>query len=137
DADYALEVVGELALGREAGAGGDLRQGRVASMQQQLGPFDAASDDVLVRRQPGGRLGLPGEVVALKRATAAICPRVGPVSRCPSMYSTTARSCPRGSVPSSPRAGWRGPRRAVFGGRPDDRRLVRPILRASVRRHRS
>jgi len=103
---------------------------------QQLGPFDAASDDVLVRRQPGGRLGLPGEVVALKRATAAICPKIRPVSRCPSMYSTTARSCPRGSVTSSPRGGWRGPRRAVFGGRPDDRRLVRPILRALVRRHR-
>src|SRR5262249_47742616 len=30
DADEALEVVGELALVREAGAGGDLRQGEIA-----------------------------------------------------------------------------------------------------------
>ena len=29
DADEALEVTGELALGREAGAGSDLRQGQV------------------------------------------------------------------------------------------------------------
>jgi hypothetical protein len=31
DADETLEVVGELALVREAGAGGDLRQGEVAT----------------------------------------------------------------------------------------------------------
>ena len=32
-------------------------------MQELLGPLDAARDDVLVRRQPGGRLELPREVV--------------------------------------------------------------------------
>jgi len=53
DADQALEVVGELALVREAGVRGDLRQGEVvASLQELLGSFDAAGDHVLVRRQP-------------------------------------------------------------------------------------
>src|SRR5262249_36649602 len=64
DAEEALEGVGELALGREAGAGGGVRQGGVASgLQELLGPLDAAGDDVLVRRQSGGPLELPGEVV--------------------------------------------------------------------------
>src|SRR5262249_31069963 len=64
DADQALEVMGELALVREAGVDGDLRQGGVASgLQELLGPLDAAGDDVLVRRQSGGRLELPREVV--------------------------------------------------------------------------
>ena len=64
DADEALEVMRELALVREAGAGGDLRQGQVGSCLQELpGPLDAAHDDVLVRRQPGGRLEPPGKVV--------------------------------------------------------------------------
>src|SRR5262249_55544394 len=64
DADEALEVMAELALVREAGAGGDLRQGQVGSCLQELpGPLDAAHDHVLVRRQPGGCLELPGEVV--------------------------------------------------------------------------
>src|SRR6516225_9967312 len=64
DADYALEVVGELALVREAGVRGDLRQGQVGSCLQELpGPLDAPSDDVLVRRQPGGLPELPREVV--------------------------------------------------------------------------
>src|SRR6516225_8174240 len=64
DADYALEVMRELALIREAGVRGDLRQGEVASgLQELLGPLDAAGDDVLVRRQPGGPLELRDEVV--------------------------------------------------------------------------
>src|SRR5262249_34802366 len=64
DADQALEVMGELALVREAGVRGDLRQGEAASgLQELLGPLDAAGDDVLVRRQSGGPLELPGEVV--------------------------------------------------------------------------
>src|SRR3979490_3198225 len=64
DADEALEVLAEHALVREAGARGDLRQGQVRScLQELLRPLDAAHDDVLVRRQPGGRLELPGEVV--------------------------------------------------------------------------
>src|SRR5262245_30970324 len=64
DADEMLEVMAELALIREAGTGGDLRQGEVAaSLQELLGPLDPAGDDVLVRRQPGGRLELPREVV--------------------------------------------------------------------------
>jgi hypothetical protein len=41
DANVALEVRGERALVREAGAGGDLRQGQVRScLQQLLGPLD-------------------------------------------------------------------------------------------------
>jgi hypothetical protein len=53
-----------LALVREAGVRDDLRQVEVAAaVQELLGPFDAARDDVPVRRQPGGRLELPGEVV--------------------------------------------------------------------------
>ena len=49
DTDEALEVIGELALVREPGVRGDLRQGQVASrLQELLSPFDAAGDDVLV-----------------------------------------------------------------------------------------
>jgi len=56
DADEALEVMGELALVREAGAHRDLRQGKViVLLEELLGPFDAAGDDVLVRRQPPSR----------------------------------------------------------------------------------
>src|SRR6516162_8724066 len=67
DADEALEVIGELALVREAGVRADLRQGQVASRLQELpGSLDAAGDDVLVRRQAGGPLELPGEVVGAK-----------------------------------------------------------------------
>jgi hypothetical protein len=55
-------VVGELALVREAGVRGHLRQGTVGSCVQELpGPFDAAQDDELLRRQSGGmarRLGM-------------------------------------------------------------------------------
>src|SRR5215469_12027976 len=64
DADEAFEVIGELALVPEAGVRGHLRQGQVASsLQELLGPLDAAGNDVLVRRQAGGSLELPGEVV--------------------------------------------------------------------------
>ena len=64
DADQALEVMGELALVRETGVRGDLRQGQgAASLQELLGSLDAAGDDVLVRRQTRGRLELPSEVV--------------------------------------------------------------------------
>src|SRR5262249_13371045 len=64
DADQALEVMGELALVREAGVLGDLRQGEIAvSLQELLGPLDTAGDDVLVRRPCGGPLEMPGEVV--------------------------------------------------------------------------
>jgi hypothetical protein len=47
DTDKAMEVRGEPAQGREAGAGGDLGQGQDAS-QESLGPLDAAHDDVVV-----------------------------------------------------------------------------------------
>src|SRR5262245_36835993 len=64
DADEALEVVGELALVREADPRGDFGEGEVAAaLQEVLGPLDTAGDDVLVRRQAGGRLELPREVV--------------------------------------------------------------------------
>ena len=49
DADEALEVMRELALVREAGGGGDFRQGEIAFAQELLRPFNAAGDDVLVR----------------------------------------------------------------------------------------
>lgn len=46
-------MTGELALVREAGAQGDLRQGQVRPcLQELLGPLDATQDHVLVRRQP-------------------------------------------------------------------------------------
>src|SRR5262249_8306472 len=64
DSDDAPEVVGELALVREAGLPRELRQGQVGPRWQELpGALDAAGDDVLVRRQPGGRPELTGEVV--------------------------------------------------------------------------
>src|SRR5262245_55890182 len=63
DTDQALEVMGKLALVRESGDSGDLRQREVASgLQELLGPLDPAGDDVLVRRQAGGPLELPDEV---------------------------------------------------------------------------
>src|SRR5262249_36711457 len=63
DPDDALEMVGELALVGEAGVCGDPRQRKVASLKESLGPFNAAHNDVLVRRQPGDHLELPREVV--------------------------------------------------------------------------
>src|SRR5262249_60011794 len=63
DADQALEVMGELALVGEAGVQGDLCQGQGAALQELFGALDAAQDDVLVGRQPGGCLELPCEVV--------------------------------------------------------------------------
>jgi hypothetical protein len=53
----------ELTLVRKAGAGCDFRQGVIALAQELLRPFNAAGDDVLVRRQSGSRLELPREVV--------------------------------------------------------------------------
>src|SRR5262249_47558920 len=45
DADNALEVMGELALIREPGVRGDLRQGQFGSGLEELpGPLDAAQD---------------------------------------------------------------------------------------------
>src|SRR5262249_11428165 len=63
DPDEALESVAEFALVREAGARGDLRQGEVAPLQEELGPLEAPQDDVLVRGQPGRYLELPCEMV--------------------------------------------------------------------------
>jgi hypothetical protein len=64
DADEALEVMGELALIREADARRDLGQGEVpVGVQELLRPRDAACDDVLVRWYSGGRFELPREVV--------------------------------------------------------------------------
>jgi hypothetical protein len=57
-------MAGELALVREAGVRCHLCQGQVGPrLQEVLGPLDAARDDVPMRRQPGGRLELPREVV--------------------------------------------------------------------------
>ena len=57
-------MLAELALVGEAGVQCDLRQGQVRPrLQELLGPLDAARDDVLVWRQPGGSPELPSEVV--------------------------------------------------------------------------
>src|SRR5258708_29251721 len=57
----------ELALVREAGVRGDLRQGKVRScLHELLGPLDAAHNDVLVRRQSSGCLELPCEVAEVE-----------------------------------------------------------------------
>jgi hypothetical protein len=49
DADQPLEVVGELDLVGEAGVHGDLRQGQVgSSLQEFLGLFDAAQEDIVL-----------------------------------------------------------------------------------------
>ena len=75
DPDEALEVLGELALVREAGARGDLRQRDVAAaLQELLRPFDAAGEDVLVRRHPGGRLELPREVIGAEMGRRPFTP---------------------------------------------------------------
>src|SRR5262252_5741706 len=108
DPDDALEMVGELALVGEAGVGGDLRQGKVASLKEALGPFNAAHNDVLVRRQPGGHLEPPREVVDaevggrrhLLQGRAAIEVFLDVL--------TTARSFRGGSAPSDRSAGGRG-----------------------------
>jgi hypothetical protein len=52
--------MGELALIRESGARRDRCQGEMTvELQDLLGPLAAASDDLPVRRHPGGRLELP------------------------------------------------------------------------------
>ena len=52
-----------MALARDAGPRRNLSQGEVAvSLQELLGPLDAACEDVLVVRQPGDRLELAGEL---------------------------------------------------------------------------
>src|SRR5262249_227390 len=102
DADQALEVMGELALVREAGVRGDLRQGEVASGLQELpGPLDAAGGDVLGRRRPAGPLELPGGGVGTEAGGGAVGGGCG-------MYWRRGRSLAGGSVPSRLRAGWRG-----------------------------
>ena len=94
DADKALEVTGEHTLVREASVHGDLRQGQVAApLRELLGPLDAAHDDVLVRRQPGGRLELPREVVG-SAAGSAKWRR--------SCTTSTTCSTPSASTPSLP-----------------------------------
>ena len=50
DTDNTLEVLGELALIREADVHRDLREGKVmVGVQKLLRPRNAARDDVLVR----------------------------------------------------------------------------------------
>src|SRR5262249_57567784 len=64
DADDALEVMGELALVREAGVRGDLRQGQLGSGLEELpGPLDFGQDDVLVRRHAPRPLSLPDQLI--------------------------------------------------------------------------
>src|SRR5262249_6196548 len=64
DADETLEVLGEVALICETDTRRDLGQGKVlVGVQELLRPRDAARDDILVRRHPGGRFELAREVV--------------------------------------------------------------------------
>jgi hypothetical protein len=102
-------------------------------LQELPGSLDAAGDDVLVRRQDGGRLELPREVVDADAGDPGQLRQArGGVEVFLDVLDDGAE-LPRGSVLSGPRSGWRGPERAVSGRRPDDRPLARPILRASVR----
>jgi len=65
DADDPLKERGKMALVREAGADRDLGQTELAVCSQEvLRPFNAAVDHVLVRRQPGGSLELPHELIS-------------------------------------------------------------------------
>ena len=49
---------------REPDVRSDVREREIEAFAEQLlPPFDAAGDDVLVRRHPGGRLELPRKVV--------------------------------------------------------------------------
>src|SRR5262249_60965259 len=64
DADDALEMMGELALIREANTRGNLDQGQVGLALEKLSrPFDATGDDALVCGQSRGRLEPPRTVV--------------------------------------------------------------------------
>jgi hypothetical protein len=64
DADDPLEVKGKMALVKEADPKRDLRQAElVVCPQQVLRSFNAARDQILVRRQPGGRLELSRKVI--------------------------------------------------------------------------
>src|SRR5262245_13026502 len=62
--DQALEVMREVALIREAGAGRDFCQGEIGMLLQELlCPLDAVGDDVLVWWLSGRDLELPSEVI--------------------------------------------------------------------------
>ena len=64
EADDPLKMKAEMALVREAGAERDVGHAEPAACQQEfLRSLDTARDHILVRRQPGGRLELPREVI--------------------------------------------------------------------------
>jgi hypothetical protein len=110
DADQALGMRVEPALIREAGARRDLRAGEVAaSSRELLGPLDAADDDVLVRRQSGGLLELPGEVVGVEVGDSG-AGRLAFPSDGPSAGPRARGSPPRSSAAAA--TGGRGERRA-------------------------
>src|SRR5262249_21756944 len=75
DADYALEVIGELALISEPGVRGDLRQGQFGSGFEELpGPLDAAQDvdavEAMVADVQGGTAVLAGVALDIKHQAA-------------------------------------------------------------------
>jgi hypothetical protein len=77
-------VTAEPALVREAGPRRDLRQREVAAgLRELLGSVDAASDEVLVRRQPGGPLEPLGEVVGVEAGDPGQLPRGRPAAIVP------------------------------------------------------
>src|SRR5262245_39008264 len=76
DAEEALEVIGELALIREPGVCGDLRQGQFGSGFEELpGPLDAAQDvdavEAMVADVQGGTAVLAGVALDIKHPASA------------------------------------------------------------------
>ncbi len=63
DAEQTPDVEGEVALVGEAHGPGDVYDGEVGADEQVFRSLYAPVDDVLVRREPGGRLERAREVV--------------------------------------------------------------------------
>ena len=64
DTDEPFKVKGKLALVREADAERDIHQAELAICPQEvLRSFNAARDQILVQRQPGGRFELACEAI--------------------------------------------------------------------------
>jgi len=73
NADDPLKMKAKMALIREAGAQRDLCQGELAVCSQEvLRSFNTARDHILVRRQPGGCLELPGKFWPWKRPSGTL-----------------------------------------------------------------
>lgn len=99
-----------MALVREAGAERDLGHAELAVCPQELlRPFNTARDHILVRRQPGGRLELPREVIRAEMDDRRHLRQGRIPSRFSIMYSMTLRSLWCGSTPSAAASSRLGP----------------------------